>query len=249
VPLGVTDRAQEVALIARRHMEEHGTTAEQLAAVAMALRRHAAANPRALYREPLALDEYLAAPVVAAPLRTLDCAVDAAGACALVVTTRERARDGAQPAVEILASMQAVTPPTSRHLAAWFTERPAVMARGVAELFGRAGIGPADVDAAFFYDAFTPLVLVALEDFGFCARGAGGPFAAGGAIAWPAGRLPVNTNGGQLCEAHLDGVNNLLEAVRQLRGTATSQIEGAEVALVAGSALEPTGAVLLGRGR
>jgi acetyl-CoA acetyltransferase len=143
--------------------------------------------------------------------------------------------------------MQMVTPPPSSDVGAWLAARNAAMAPAVDGLFARAALGPADVDVAFLYDAFTPLVIIGVEDFGFCRRGEGGAFVASGAVDWPAGRLPVNTNGGQLCEAHLDGINNLVEAVRQLRGDAVSQVKGAEVALVAGSALEPSGAVLLGR--
>jgi hypothetical protein len=108
---------------------------------------------------------------------------------------------------------------------------------------------PADVDVAFFYDFFTALVVIALEQYGFCPRGEGGPFVEGGGLAWPDGRLVCNTNGGQLSEAFIHGFNNTLEAVRQIRGASTSQVADCELAFVAGGNTDPTGAVILARDR
>jgi acetyl-CoA acetyltransferase len=110
-----------------------------------------------------------------------------------------------------------------------------------------ADAGPADVDVAFFYDFFTPLVIMALEDYGFARRGEGGPFVERGGLAWPDGRLVCNTNGGQLSEAFIHGFNNTAEAVRQIRGTSTSQVPDCRLAFVAGGNTDPTGAVLLRR--
>jgi acetyl-CoA acetyltransferase len=114
-------------------------------------------------------------------------------------------------------------------------------------LFEQVGLAPSDIDAAFFYDFFTSLVIIALEDYGFCKRGEGGPFVEDGGLAWPNGRLVTNSNGGQLSEAFIHGVNNNLEAVRQIRGTSTSQVEDCALALVAGANTDPTGAVILRR--
>jgi acetyl-CoA acetyltransferase len=248
LPFGVTARAHEAALVTRRHMFEYGTTTAQLAAVALAMRHHAAPNPCALRRERLTAAAHAASPIVAAPLRALDCHEDSVGAGAVVLTTAERARDRRRPPVRVLASMQAVIPAARQQLCDWYRcERDATMRRAATRLFGIAGVTPGDVGVACFYDGFTPLVLLGLEDYGFCGPGESGPFVEAGGIAWPDGALPVNTNGGQLAEAHLDGINNLLEAVRQLRGEAVCQVRGAEIALVAGSALEPNGAVLLAR--
>jgi acetyl-CoA acetyltransferase len=108
-----------------------------------------------------------------------------------------------------------------------------------------AGVRPSEVDAAFFYDFFTSLVIIAVEDYGFCQRGEGGPFVENGGLAWPNGNLVCNTNGGQLSEAFIHGVNNSLEAVRQIRGTSTSQVVDCKLVLVAGANTDPTGAVLL----
>ena len=110
-----------------------------------------------------------------------------------------------------------------------------------------AGIGPADVDCTQLYDHYTGMVLLQLEDLGFCARGDGGPFAASGALAWPDGALPTNTAGGSLSEAYIHGLNHVVEAVRQLRGTAVSQVPHAEICLVASGSGIPTSALLLRR--
>jgi hypothetical protein len=115
------------------------------------------------------------------------------------------------------------------------------------QLFEMADCTPQDIDVAFFYDFFTSLVIIGLEQYGFCGRGEGGPFVAGGGLAWPDGRLVSNTNGGQLSEAFIHGFNNTLEAVRQIRGTSTSQVAEAELVFVAGGNTDPTGAVILGR--
>jgi hypothetical protein len=110
-----------------------------------------------------------------------------------------------------------------------------------------AGVGPAEVDVALVYDHFTPMVPIALEDWGFCPRGAGGPFVEGGRIRWPDGELPVNTHGGQLSEAFIHGFNNVVEGVRQIRGTSTAQVEGAGLVFIAAANSDPHGAVLLRR--
>jgi acetyl-CoA acetyltransferase len=115
------------------------------------------------------------------------------------------------------------------------------------DLYGRAGVGPADVDVAQLYDHYSGMLLLQLEDLGFCARGEGGPFAASGALAWPDGALPTNTAGGSLSEAYIHGLNHVVEAVKQLRGTAVSQVPDAEIALVASGSGIPTSAVVLRR--
>ncbi len=115
------------------------------------------------------------------------------------------------------------------------------------DLFSASGLTPADVDCAQFYDAFTPLVLLSLEEYGFCQIGESGPMAASGALEWPDGALPSNTSGGGLSEAYVHGFNLILEGVRQIRGTSTSQVEGAEIALVTSGAGVPTSAMLLAK--
>ena len=246
VPFGLITPAQEMALIYRRHMHEFGTTTEQFGAVAVAQRAHAARNPHALMREPITLADHQASRPIAEPLRMLDCCLETDGACAVIVTSAERARDCRQPPAHILAGAQAEGPihiQMADYLQHW-QERTAGAA--VAEqLWAMSGATPRDVDAAMFFDHFGPAVILSLEDYGFCARGEGGPFVAAGEHAWPHGSLPVNTHGGSLSEAYIHGYNHILEGVRQIRGTSSCQVEDCELVLVTSSNTDPTGAVLL----
>jgi len=227
-PYGYLAPAQQFGMAARAHMLRYGTTAEQLGAVAVAQREHAVANERALMRNPITLDDYLASRWIAEPFRLLDCCLETDGAVALVVTSADRARDLRRPPVLIRA-------------AAWgggqtlysngndLTESAA--RRMAPRLFAQAGIGPEDVDVAMLYDCFTWSVLVQLEDYGFCPKGEGGPFAESGATRL-GGSLPVNTHGGFLSEGYVHGLNHIAEAVAQLRGDAgVRQVAEAEIAL------------------
>jgi acetyl-CoA acetyltransferase len=247
VPFGIQSPVQEMALIARRHMIDHGTTEDHFAEVACAIRSHAVRNPNAVMRQPMTVADHHDSRWVAEPLRLLDCCIETDGGCALVMTTAERARDLPQPPVFVRATAQCTG--TAHHRPTdWFAhDRRAWVEAGARRLWGSAEIGPADVDAAMVYDHFTPMVLIALEDWGFCPPGEGGRFVEDGAIRWPDGRLPVNTHGGQLSEAFVHGFNNLLEAVRQLRGISSCQVPDAEVVFVAAAASDPYGALLLRR--
>jgi acetyl-CoA acetyltransferase len=248
VPFGVCAPAHEMALIARRHMIEYGTTDDAFGAVACAMRAHAVRNPHALMRTPMTMADHHASRWVAEPLRLLDCCIETDGGAAIVLTSAERARDLRQRPARVLAAVQCLGP-AHHHPHDWFAfDRRRWMTAAAERLWGTAGVGPADVDAAMLYDHFTPMVLVALEDWGFCGEGESAAFVAGGALEGPAGRLPVNTHGGQLSEAFIHGFNNWNEAVRQLRGTSTCQVANAELVLVAAAASDPYGAVLLARG-
>jgi len=248
VPQGLVSAFQEMAMIAMRHRIEFGTTDDQYADVAIAFREHAVRNPHAVMRTPMTRADHHASRMIAEPLRLFDCNIETDGACALVLTSRERARDLRQRPVLIRAGAMAAG---SHHIRlstlfgrAFEEESPVRVAH---QLFAMADCTPADVDVAFFYDFFTALVVIALEQYGFCKRGEGGPFAENGGLAWPSGRLVCNTNGGQLSEAFIHGFNNTLEAVRQIRGTSTSQVADCELAFVAGGNTDPTGAVILAR--
>lgn len=248
VPFGLITPAQEMALIYRRHMHEFGTTCEQFGAVAVAQRAHAARNPHAVMREPLTLADHQTSRWIAEPLRMLDCCLETDGACAVVVTSAERARDCRQPPAYLLAGAQAEGPihiQMADYLSHW-QERTAG-AYVAEQLYAMAGVTARDVDAAMFFDHFSPAVILSLEDYGFCARGEGGPFVAAGEHAWPHGSLPVNTHGGSLSEAYIHGYNHILEGVRQIRGTSPCQVEDCELVLVTSSNTDPTGAVLLRR--
>jgi acetyl-CoA acetyltransferase len=222
------------ALAARRHMHRYGTRAEHLGEVAVAARAWAAGVSHAQKRRAISMDEYLASDLVVEPLRRLDCCLVSDGAAAVLVTTEERAADLRRPAIRILGHAQAhslSTYASPDH----FDALPA--SRCSPEAFGRAGVTPADVDVALLYDCFTIVVLLQLEDYGFCKKGESGPFVEGGRIG-PGGSLPVNTSGGLLAEGYGGGMLHVIEAVRQLRGDAGDrQVADAEVALVSGHGL------------
>jgi acetyl-CoA acetyltransferase len=247
VPFGVAAPAHEMALIARRHMLDYGTTDDHLGEVACAIRSHAVRNPNALMRTPMTLEDHHASRWVAEPLRLLDCCIETDGGTAIVLTSAERARNRPRPPAWVHASVQCMGP-AHHHPHDWFGfDRRRWMTAAAERLWGLAGARPADVDAVMLYDHFTPMVLLALEDWGFCDEGESGAFVEGGTIRGPTGRLPVNTHGGQLSEAFIHGFNNWNEAVRQLRGTSTCQVPDAELVLVAAASSDPYGAVLLSR--
>jgi acetyl-CoA acetyltransferase len=240
-------------MVLQRHMHLFGTTHEQMGEVAVTTRAHAARNPRAVMGgRAMTMDDYLGSRFVSEPFRLYDCCLETDGACAVVVTSHERALDLARPPVEVLGSAQGA-PRGFGHGQYANVGMPdddytSAGARTVADrLWARSGLGPADIDVAEVYDHFTGLVLLSLEDFGFCARGEGGPYAASGALAWPDGALPMNTHGGSLSEAYIHGLNHVVEGVRQIRGDSTCQVEGAETCLVTSAAGVPTSALVLGR--
>jgi len=246
VPQGLVSAFQEMAMISQRHRIEYGTTDDQYADVAIAFRGHAIRNPNAVMRTPMTREDHHASRMISDPLRLFDCNIETDGAVAMIVTSVERARDLKQPPAVIHAGAMAAG---SHHirLSTLFSRDPDEESapRVARQLFERADCRPADIQAAFFYDFFTSLVIIALEQYGFAPRGEGGPFVEDGGLAWPRGRLICNTNGGQLSEAFIHGFNNTVEAVRQIRGTSTAQVEGCELAFVAGGNTDPTGAVIL----
>jgi acetyl-CoA acetyltransferase len=248
-PYGLLTPGQIFALMARRHMIEFGTTPEQLGAIATTCRTRANANPAAqMHERSLTMDDYLAARTIADPLRLFDFCLESDGACAVVVTTTERARDLRQPPAVIRAVAQASTtdPQPGIQFPSLFRESiTSLPGTAVSEvLYRRAGLGPEDVDVAQLYDCFTITVLMQLEDWGFCKKGEGGAFAASGAIGLD-GSLPINTGGGHLSEGYIHGMNHVLEGVRQIRGTSTSQVQGAETCLVTATPLPPGSGLML----
>ncbi|MDP4509461.1 thiolase C-terminal domain-containing protein [Nonomuraea turcica] len=247
-PYGYVAPPQQYAMYARAHMLKYGTKAEHFGHLAVTQRANAAKNPRALMRTPITLDDYLASRWIAEPFRLLDCCLETDGACAVVVTTAERARSLRRPPVLISA---AAWGGGTSHLSAPDADPTVTAAATLApRLYTQAGLGPEDVDVAEIYDCFTYSVIVQLEDYGFCAKGEGGPYVASGATALD-GPLPVNTHGGFLSEGYVHGVNHIAEAVSQLRGDAGDrQVPGAEVALSTaqpGYILPATSALILRR--
>jgi len=248
-PHGLLTPGQVFALVARRHMIEFGTTSEQLARIPLACRRRANANPAAqMHERPMTLEDYLRVRMISDPLRLYDFCLETDGACAVVVTTIEHARDLAQPPAVIRAVAQGSSPdpqPGEFHSMLMRESLTTLPAKHAAErLYRRAGLGPADIDVAQLYDCFSITVLLQLEDYGFCAKGEGGPFVAAGSVDLD-GAIPINTAGGHLSEAYIHGMNHLVEGVRQIRGTSTSQVPGAQTCLVTSTALPPGGAVIL----
>jgi acetyl-CoA acetyltransferase len=249
VPYGYATPPQQFAMVAREYMDNYGATAEDFGAVAIAQRCYAQRNERALMRAPLTMDDYLASRWIVEPLRLYDCCLETDAAVAVVVTTTERSRDLARRPVTVTAAGWG-----SGHTL-FSNRRPDLGISGAAaasrRLWSQAGLGPGDVDVAELYDAFTPLVLIALEDYGFCAKGESGPFVRSGGTALT-GTLPVNTHGGHLSEGYVHGLNHLAEAVHQLRGDCGErQVAGAEVALSTGQGgyvVGTTSALVLKRG-
>jgi acetyl-CoA acetyltransferase len=237
-PFGLMSPGQMVALTFRRHMHQYNTPAEVLGHVAVAFRAHAQRNPRAVqHGRPLTLEMHQRARMIADPFRLFDCCLETDGAGALIVTSRERARDLKQKPVRILAAAQASGPgwglgPMGSHNMP-FEDYASTNSKALGRiLFQMAGLTPADLDCAQIYDAFTGLLVMALEDFGICKPGEAASFIMSGNLAWPDGALPSNTSGGLLSEGYLQGLNLVLEGVRQMRGTSTAQVADAETCLV-----------------
>jgi len=217
------------AMLARRHIEEFGTTSDQLGEIAIAIRNHGAANPHAQLRKPLTLDQYRESPWVVDPLRRDDCCLVSDGAAAVVLMSTGRAKSlGITRAVPILGFGQG----QSSSDVAQRTD----LTRTCAEVSGAtalqmAGLRPQDIDVAQIYDCFTITVLMTLEAYGFARHGEGGPFCTGGRLQI-GGELPVNTSGGLLSETGMPGLQLVLEGVRQMRGDATSQVKDARTCIV-----------------
>jgi acetyl-CoA acetyltransferase len=223
----------EYALAARRHMAAYGTTSEQFGAVAVAQRAWAAGNPRAQFREPLTLADHQASRWIAEPLHLLDCCLVSNGAIAVVVTTAQRAAALARPPVHVWGWGQG-HPGQPLARGSEFGLRTGAAIAGPAAM-AMAGVTAADVTMAQIYDCYTYTVVVTLEDYGLCAKGEGGAFAASGALA-PGGSLPVNTGGGQLSSYYMWGFTPLSEAVIQARGEGGArQAPGADVIVVSGN--------------
>ncbi len=202
------------ALAARRHMQRYGTTSEQLGAIAVAQRQWAAGNPAAQYRDPIAIEDHQRSRWVAEPLHLLDCSLVSNGAIAIIITTPALST-GAKPPVHIWGWGQGHPGHAMTNGSGFGLVTGAVQAGKAA--MNMAGVGPADITMGQIYDCYTYTVLVTLEDYGFCAKGEGGPYVASGALA-PGGSLPLNTGGGQLSGYYMWGFTPLSEAIIQARG-------------------------------
>jgi len=247
-PFGLLTPAQWVAMFAQRYCHEFSAGSEDFGRIAVADRKHAAKNPKAwFYEQPITLEEHQASRWIVEPLHLLDCCQESDGAQALVVTTPERARDLPQPSVMVRAAAQGAG--EDQHMMTSYYRETITglpeMGLIARQLWNTTGLGPADIQAAIIYDHFTPLALPQLEEFGFCGRGEAKDFIADGTIEL-GGRLPINTNGGQLGEAYIHGMNGIAEGVRLVRGTSYNQPEQVEHVLVTAGTMVPTSALILG---
>ncbi len=247
-PIGLTAFPQLIALWARRFMIDTGATYEHLGAVAVAQRRYAILNERAIRRTPLTLDAYLESPFIVDPFRSHDCTSEVDGACAVLVTSLERARTLVRPAV-VIEGAAWVTPSGSGLDMADFFSWPDWSRNCHSYLADRlwrsARLGPKEVDFAEIYDCFSSVVLFGLEGLGLVGRGEAGDFVRSGET-WLDGSLPVNTHGGLLCEGYLHGMNTVTEAVLQLQGRAGErQVPDASRCVVTSAALQDGSALVL----
>lgn len=248
-PAGLLRPVDEIAMLTRRYMHEFGATRDHLANVALAFRKHANRNPDAMMRDkPLTREQYMAARWISEPLCLFDNCLETDGALAVIVTSAERARDLPRTPAYIHAFAQGL-PQQHQPMINFFCADPL---RGPAwacaqRLWSRSDFKPADIPVAQIYDAFSPLIPLSLEGYGFCARGEGAAFTADGALEWPHGRLPTNTAGGGMSEAYVHGFNLVLEGVRQIRGDSVCQVADATSCLVTSGEGVPTSALVLRR--
>jgi acetyl-CoA acetyltransferase len=245
-PYGWFGVPAQYAMLAQRHMAQYGTTSEQLGHIAVAARKHGAANPNAQLKIPITVEEHQTSRWIVEPLRRDDCCLISDGGAAVVIMSAERAKKlGIDHAVPILGFGQGQS--------SWEIEQRKSLTGTAAKLsaetaFRMAGIGPKDVDVAQLYDCYTITVLQLLEDYGFCEVGQGGKFVEDGALE-VGGALPLNTSGGLLSETGMPGLQLVIEGVRQLRGESTSQVPGASTCVVAnqGGVMTTHSTLILGR--
>ena len=248
-PFGMATPASFMAQSARRYLHQYGATSEDFGRQAVVQRAYANKNPNAFFHDrPLTLDDHQASRMIADPLHLFDCCQESDGAVALVLTAADRARDLRQPPVAVLGAAMGIGPKQHGMATVYRDNIATAEETRVAgqQLWAQSGLGPSDMDLAILYDHFCPAILMQLEALGFCGLGeAPGLIRDGGTEI--GGRIPVNTNGGQLSEAYIHGFNGLAEAVRQLRGTAVNHLPGAAHAVVTGGSHVPTSGVVLGR--
>jgi acetyl-CoA acetyltransferase len=245
-PYGLVRPVDEVAILTQRYMHEYGMTRDHLANVALACRRHANKNPNAMmYAKGMTREDYMAARWIAEPLCLFDNCLETDGALACVIVSAERAKDCKQRPVYIHAGAQGISAPhptMMNHFCDSPLDGPGWAAgRG---MWSNSDLKPKDIKVAQIYDAFTPLVPLSLEAYGFCKRGEGAAFTENGALEL-GGRLPINTAGGGLSEAYVHGFNHINEGVRQMRGTSVNQVPGADACLVTSGEAVPTSAIVL----
>ncbi|HEX7521212.1 MAG TPA: lipid-transfer protein [Acidimicrobiia bacterium] len=241
-PQGLIRPSDGMALHARYWMDRYGWTSEDFGLVAVTQREHARRNPMALMKQPMTIDDYLAARMISDPLRLFDCCLETDGALAMVVTSAERAADLDIAPVYVTGYAMGSGPDPYGMTFFYGDELGVTPAKFVApELWRNAGLSPADIDVCQLYDAFTPQIPISFQELGFCAEGDAPAY-------MRSGDAPLyNTSGGGLSEAYVHGFNILVEGVRQIRGTSTTQVDGARYCLATGGNVVPTGAVVFSK--
>jgi acetyl-CoA acetyltransferase len=247
-PYGTTGPTSTFTIPALRYMKEYGLTHEQLAYVAVAQRKWAALNPRAMFRDPITVEDVLASRLVAYPFHLLECCLVTDGGGALIVTAADRAGEFPKPAVHVLGTGEAMETPMISQMVD-FTESQAFKQAGQ-QAFAESDITTADVRHMMIYDAFAHVPIYGLEALGFVAKGEAGAFIADGNTE-PGGRLPLNTNGGGLSYTHtgMYGMFAIQEGVRQVRGEAAAQVPDADISVILGNGgmFATSGVLILGR--
>jgi acetyl-CoA acetyltransferase len=249
LPFSAPSAAIWIAMMAQRHFYEYGTTREQLAQIALNARKNAGVNPKAIYRDPMTMDDYLAIRMITSPLCLYDCDVPCDGATAVIVSRAETAPDLRRPPIHVEAVGTAL-----RGRPSWdqFDDLTTMACRdAAAQMWTRTDLKPSDVQLAEMYDGFSFITMAWLEAMGFCGKGESGPFVEGGAAIARDGVIPLNTHGGQLSAGRLHGYGFLHEACVQLWGEAGErQVPGdPEVGVAAAGGGPLAGALLLTRHR
>jgi acetyl-CoA acetyltransferase len=251
-PSGLSGPGHLMSVLARRHMHEFGTTRDAFAEIAMSQRQNARNRPKAIMKTPMTKEDYFNARLIAEPLCLFDFCLETEGAIAVITTSTERARDLKQTPVPVVAAAHGGARGWGRAFAGMQMTDEYFASSGhrpiAKRLYEQAGLTPQDIDVALLYDHFSSMVLMQIEDYGFCERGEGGPFVESGAIRYDGGSIPVNTHGGQLSECYIIGMTHIVEAVEQMRGTAINQVKDAQFALATGGPAHlPVSGLILGR--
>ncbi|QDX80168.1 lipid-transfer protein [Denitratisoma sp. DHT3] len=246
-PFGLVSPASWIAMAAQRYMHDFGATSEDFGRVAVAARDFAAVNPKAFFHgKPLTLEQHQASRWIVEPLHLYDCCQESDGAVAVVLVSAERARSLKQKPVLIAAAAQGMTDDMQSVTSFYRKDITALseMRLVADQLYAMADLTPDDIQTAVLYDHFSPFILPQLEVFGFCRRGEAKDFVRAGEHA-RGGRLPINTNGGQLGEAYIHGMNGIAEGVRQLRGTSVNQVANVKNVVVSAGSGVPTSGLIL----
>jgi acetyl-CoA acetyltransferase len=251
-PYGSVAPGHFFSMMFKRHMHLYGTTRDAMAEVCISQRENALTRPKAIRKDPLTLEDYYAARMVSDPLCLFDYTMESDGAVAVITTSADRAKDLRHPPAYVAGWAAGGDGRWGKGMS-WMGMDddlfPTAGAGQVAkQLYERTGIGPSDIDVALLYDHFSPMVLLQIEDYGFCPKGEVGAFVADGNIRFKGGSIPVNTHGGNLSEAYIIGMTHVMEGVEQVRGTAINQVDDCELALVTGGpSAMPLSGLLLSR--